>query len=171
MSSHLFRRLFILLTASIMLAACSNDSGVNDGAGSGSGTSFNAMLLPTFESPRCQNCHGFDADNAVGLRHKELGRSEDCSTCHTTPGWKAPFKSFSFTGLSGNAICTAIKNKFGGDLSELKKSLVDSELAAWGIEDGSLPLGVANAPLAFPQNFGTFENMVNSWIEAGANCE
>ncbi len=171
MQIRIIRRSLLMLSAAVLLTACSNDSGVQEGSGSSSSASFDAMLMPTFQSPRCQNCHGFDAENATAQRHAALGRSEDCSSCHTTPGWKAPFKSFSFTGLSGNAICIAIKNKFGGDLNALKSSLVDSELAKWAVADGSLPLGTASAPTAFPNNLGVWTTTVNSWLEMGANCE
>ena len=170
MPSETLWRAFFIVCAITLLSACNNDSGVNEGAGSGNPVSFNSLLLPTFESPRCQNCHGFDTGNAVAQNHAAQGRSSDCSQCHTVPGWQAPFQSFSFTGLSGNAICTAIKNKFGGDLNALKDNLLNSVLAQWGIADGSTPFG-GSTTKAFPGDLQLWANLVNQWIDSGANCE
>ena len=111
------RAKLLIIALFIFLAGCSdNDNNSTSGAASPAG--FNALLLPTFESPRCVNCHGFDEGNATRSEHVAAGRSWDCQECHgaDVATWSAPFKSFSFTGLSSAEICEGSKNRSNSDL-------------------------------------------------------
>lgn len=152
----------------VTLSGCSNDSGVTEGSGSNNPNGFESLLFQTFKHPRCQNCHAFDAGNSTALAHQS--RSQNCSSCHTVPNWGAPFKSFSFEGLSSNAVCVAIKNKFGGEIQALRASLLESTVANWAIADGSVPLGGPDLPVAPPGDLNSWESLVDQWVNAGASC-
>ncbi|MFT6725049.1 MAG: hypothetical protein ACJARN_001918, partial [Arenicella sp.] len=118
-----------MLVILLLLSSCGGSSTSGGGMGA-QADSFSKLLGATFDHPRCQNCHAFETENASKIEHRELGRlDQDCSECHFTPGWEAPFQSFSFSNLSSSQICEAIKNKTGNDLQRLKESVTNSTLA------------------------------------------
>jgi hypothetical protein len=120
--------------------------------------------------PRCQKCHGFDEGNAVRVRHIELERiDQDCANCHFTPGWRPPFRSFSFSNKTTTEICEGIKNKSRGDVHTLKEEMLTSTLARWGIEDGGTIAGrLQTAP---PGTMAELEALLDQWIAGGASCD
>ena len=144
-------------------SACSNDGGAS--SGSGGGSAISPAFTVTFMSAKCQDCHAFDTGNAIAQKHVDLGRSEEgelsrgCAECHSVPGWRAPFRSFSFSGLSAQEMCIASKNKFGGDVQALQNHLLNSELIQWAILRG--------AP---PGDLGTWSAWINDWVGNGASC-
>ena len=94
--------LLLLLT---LLTSCGGGS-TSSGGDASNPNGFTALFGKTFLNARCQNCHGFTSGNVIETRHIELGRiDQDCANCHFTPGWRAPFQSFSFTDLSPSQIC------------------------------------------------------------------
>jgi hypothetical protein len=161
----------IALVLCLLLSSCG--SGSTSSGGNGPGTDpngFAKLLGPTFTHPRCQNCHGFETENQFKIRHRELGRlDQDCGDCHFTPGWEAPFQSFSFSDISTAQICTAIKNKTGNDAQALRESILNSTLARWAIEDGGTLSGTL--PVAPPNNMTELARIIDQWIAAGALCD
>ena len=156
----------IILLFSVIVSSCNNDSGTSSAPGGQDPNGFTALLSATFAHPRCQNCHGFNEGNAAQAAHEN--RPTNCSQCHSTTDWHAPFKSFSFTGLSSNEICVAIKNKFGGDIGGLSAHMKSSPLLWWGIE----PIPPMRAPGggAPPGDIATWNAWVDQWVTNGANC-
>ena len=159
-----------LLLLMTMLTSCGGGS-TSSGGDASNPDGFTALLGKTFLSPRCQNCHDFENDgNEKRIRHIELERiDQDCANCHFTPGWRAPFKSFSFAGLSTSQICEAIKNKSGGSLETLREGMLSSTLARWGIEDGGTLSG--RFPTAPPGSMAELANVLDQWISGGASCD
>lgn len=159
-----------LLCSAVLIGACSNESGTSSGPGGQDPNGFNVLLGSTFAHPRCQNCHGAGEGNQVTTNHEN--RPTDCtqSGCHSQSSseWRTPFQSFSFTGLSANETCVAIKNKFQDDLGRLSEVLKGSPNVAWGFN----PVGPQLAPAgaAPPGDLTSFQSLVDQWIAAGANC-
>ena len=152
-----------------LLNSCGGSSTSSGGTGDDV-NGFSKLLGPTFNHPRCLNCHGFETENASKISHRNLNRlDQDCGDCHFTPGWEAPFQSFSFSDLSNGEICAAIKNKTGNDLQQLKASVTDSTLARWAIEDGGTLSGTLQT--APPGNMAEMERLLDQWIAAGASCD
>ncbi|MFT6046087.1 MAG: hypothetical protein ACI9WC_001792 [Arenicella sp.] len=161
-------QIVITLALLLLISSCGGSSTSSGGIGD-QADSFSKLLGPTFDHPRCQNCHAFEAENATKVQHRELGQlDQDCGECHFTPGWEAPFQSFSFSNLSSTQICEAIKNKTGNDVQRLKESITNSSLAQWAIEDGGTISGtLATAP---PGNMTEMTKLIDQWILAGASC-
>ena len=158
-----------LLILCVLISSCGGSSTSSGGTGTDP-NGFSKLLGATFSHPRCQNCHGFETENTFKIRHRDLGRLEqNCAECHFTPGWEAPFQSFSFSNLTNAEICIAIKNKTGGDLQSLKDSVVNSTLARWAIEDGGTLSGTL--PTAPPGNMTELARLIDQWIAAGASCD
>ena len=154
----------------LLMSSCGGGSSNSGGTAGTNPVGFSKLLAPTFTHPRCQNCHGFEIGNAIKVRHQELGRLElDCATCHFTPGWRAPFQSFSFSGISDAQICQAIKNKSGNDMAHLREIMVNSTLARWGIEDGGTLSGTL--PTAPPGSMAAFAVLIDQWMAGGATCD
>ena len=161
-------RIAVLLFC-LLISSCGGGS-TSSGLAGTDPNGFSKLLAPTFTHPRCQNCHGFETENASKIQHRDLGRLEqDCADCHFTPGWEAPFQSFSFSNLSNTEICNAIKNKTGNNLQHLKESVTNSTLARWGIEDGGTLSGTL--PTAPPGNMTEMAQLLDQWITAGALCD
>lgn len=159
-----------LLLLMTMLTSCGGGS-TSSGGDASNAVGFTALLGKTFTNPRCQNCHDFEnPESEKRIRHIELERiDQDCANCHFTPGWKAPFRSFSFTGLSTSQICEAIKNKSGGNLETLREGMLNSTLARWGIEDGGTLSGrLLTAP---PGSMAELAVVLDQWIAGGASCD
>jgi len=57
----------------------------------------------------CASCHAADYQKALNPPHASGGFSQDCSTCHTTSGWHAPFDHtrtlFPLTGAHRAVTC------------------------------------------------------------------
>ena len=158
-----------LLLLMTMLTSCGGGS-TSSGGDASNPAGFTALFGKTFMNPRCQNCHGFTSGNAIQVRHIELERiDQDCANCHFTSGWRPPFKSFSFIGLTTSQICEAIKSKSGGNLETLRVGMLTSTLARWGIEDG----GTINGRLqtAPPGSMAELSSLLDQWISGGASCD
>lgn len=166
-----YLRLFAVISACFLISSCGGGSTSSGGNGpSTNANGFAKLLGPTFTHPRCQNCHGFETENQFKIRHRDLGRLEgDCADCHFTPGWEAPFQSFSFSDISTAQICIAIKNKTGNNIQALRESLVNSTLARWAIEDGGTLSGTL--PTAPPNSMAELARIIDQWIAAGAICD
>jgi len=151
----------------VLLNGCNNDSGTSSGPGGQDPNGFTALLGATFAHPRCQNCHGFDEGNQLTVIHEN--RPTNCSECHRPPGWRAAFKSFSFTGQNSNEICVGIKNKFGGDAGAVGAHMQSSLLIQWGLEPIP-PMLTPPAGGAPPGNIAAFNALVDQWVANGASC-
>lgn len=158
-----------VLLACLFISSCGSGSSSTGGTGTDP-NGFSKLLGPTFTHPRCQNCHGFETENQSKIRHREQGRlGPDCGECHFTPGWEAPFQSFSFSNISTSQICEAIKNKTGNDLQALKESVLNSTLAQWAVIDGGTLSGTL--PTAPPNSMAELGRLLDQWIAAGASCD
>lgn len=168
------------LLLALLLSSCGGGSSTT---GSGTGINpvgFSVLLGATFANPRCQNCHAFETEDPVGIQHRQTGRADrDCAECHFTPGWRAPFQSFSFANLSSIEICEGVKARSGNDVQELRASLLESTLARWALEDGGVPVvdasenltGSVPLPTAPPNSVSALAALVDQWIAGGASCD
>lgn len=174
-------RILVCLVALFALTSC---GGGSSSAGSGGGNNpdgFSAIFGQTFANSRCQNCHAYDAGNTIREIHERTGRAQrDCAECHFTPGWRAPFRSFSFTGVSDTEICLGIKARSGNDLNVLREELIGSTLARWAIEDGGVPVvddnenitdEIRQRPTAPPGSMAELGQLFERWIAGGAICD
>ena len=153
----------------IIMSSCGGGGSTNSGGTDEDQNSFSKLLGPTFNHPRCQTCHAFETENTSNIQHRDDGRlDQGCGECHFTPGWEAPFASFSFANLTNTEICIAIKNKTAGNLQHLKESVTNSTLAQWGIEDGGVLTGTLQT--APPGNMAEMARLLDQWIAAGASC-
>lgn len=71
---------------------------------------FQAMM-PTFQDPRCINCHGVvnpvsGANHLVGPR-----RLDECDDCHELKGWRTPEPALFFLGKDSVEICKQMKKQ------------------------------------------------------------
>ena len=163
----------LLLTITAILITLSSCGGGSSSSGVGTGTNpvgFSRLLADTFNHPRCQNCHAFETNNLTQQIHRDQGRLEgDCSTCHFTPGWEAPFQSFTFSDKTNVEICESIINKSGDDLQNVKKLMVESSLARWAIVDGGTLSGtLERAP---PGSMAALADLIDTWIAGGGICD
>lgn len=129
-----------------------------------SGATFTELLLPTYQHPRCTNCHGVNASPSTKPNH-HVGST--CSTCHSLGGasnWHAPPATMDFRNKTAAQMCQMTKT-----LSiNIANHLTNDSLILWAVNSGAVP-GSA-LPKAPPSSTSAWHERVEAWLAGGQNC-
>lgn len=147
-----------------------------------------ATMMPTFNHPRCANCHGgidvyapsardlhgggqrhtrkvVDSSNFnAGLGPVEVSEDRDvaqCQSCHDVPAWNqpAPSENIAFAGRSASQICQQIKRKMSP--AALAIHVLQSPLVLAGFEGRR---GHNNlSPKPPPMTAADFQKQIAAW--------
>lgn len=151
---------------------------------------FAFTLAPTFKHDRCKNCHAVAADNFVkdtatdtdnGLpsNHTNVNATTNCASCHTNsllptqgtinPGWHAAPTSMDFRNRTDAQLCSMAQNP-GSVAGSVLNHLTQDKLILWAVGDGRRPQNSTPYPTAPPNNITTWQNLIQTWVNAGTPC-